>query len=211
MNIDVYHDTVCPWCRIGKAHLDRAIAQWGGEPVTVDWHPFFLQPEMPEAGRDFAAHMAALKGDGNLKPLFQSVVDAGAACGVAFDFERVGRAPNTLLSHCLIAAAPDERHEAVLDALHTAYFEQSGDIGDIEVLLAIAEAQGMDREATRAALADGSPLRRDVAGQAEWARSQGMGGVPFFVIDDALAVSGAQPTSSLLAAMQEAVARRAAA
>lgn len=194
MNIDVYHDTVCPWCRIGQAHLDRATAQWDGEPVTVDWRPFFLQPEMPGEGRDFAAHMAALKGDGKLKPLFQSVVDAGAACGVAFDFERVGRAPNTLRSHCPIAAAPDDRHGAVLDALHTAYFEQGGDIGDIEVLLAIAEAQGMDREATRAA-------------QANWARSQGMGGVPLFVIDDALAVSGAQLPSSLLAAMREAADR----
>jgi predicted DsbA family dithiol-disulfide isomerase len=203
MIIDVFQDTVCPWCRIGAMNLQDAIARWDGEPVTVRHHPFELQPQMPVEGRDFAEHMATIKGDRNLQPLFDRVCKAGEACEVTFRFDRVQRAPNTLLSHVLIAAAPVERQSALLDAIHDAYFEHGLDIGDRETLLAIAEETGLDRAAMAAKL-DDPALRQEVAEQADWARRQGITGVPFFVFDNAVALSGAQPPETMLAAMRQA-------
>lgn len=203
MQIDFVHDTVCPWCRIGKRHLDRAIARWDGDPVVVRYHPFFLQPDLPSGGRDFRMHMSAIKGDANLEPLFAHVRAAGEACDLRFDFDKVGMAPNTLRSHCLIAWAPTERQGEVVDALHQAYFEDGRDIGSIEVLVAIAAEQGLDAEAARAALAN-DELRANVADRAEDAQEQGISGVPFFVFANAVALSGAQQTAQILAAMRQA-------
>ena len=205
MIVDVFQDTVCPWCRIGKKNLDRARSRWEGEPVTLRWRPFLLHPGMPAEGRDFIDHMAAIKGDRNVQPLIDRVCAAGEACEVTFRFDQVAKAPNTLLSHVLIAAAPAGQQEAVIEAVYRAYFEDGQDIGERETLLAIATAAGLDREAAAAAL-DDQTLRAETAEQAAWARGQGITGVPFFVFDNAVGISGAQPPDVILDAMRQATA-----
>jgi predicted DsbA family dithiol-disulfide isomerase len=201
--IDVFQDTVCPWCRIGEKHLNEAIKQWTGDPVTVRHHPFELQPQMPAEGRDFAQHMAAIKGDTNIQPMFDRVCQAGEACEVNFRFDRVQKSPNTLLSHVLMAAVPEEKQSALLDVIHQAYFEDGRDIGDRETLLDIATELGLDRGEIAAKLDDPN-LRQQVSDEASWARGQGITGVPFFVFDNAVALSGAQPVDTMLAAMRRA-------
>jgi len=205
MIVDVFHDTVCPWCRIGKKHLDDAIAQWGSSDVTVRWRPFFLQPHMPVEGVDFREHMTRIKGDGNLAPLFARVSDVGATCGLAFDFDRVTKAPNTTLSHRLIALAPEAKQAGVLDAIHHAYFEDGQDIGDLATLVAIAASVGLDPEEIEAQLAGDAKLH-EIEAEATWAREQGVSGVPLFIIDGQLIVSSAQPAMVLLGAFQRAAA-----
>lgn len=203
MIIDVYQDTVCPWCRIGAKHLGDAIAQWRGELVTVRYHPFELRPEMPAAGRDYLDHMAAIKGDRNIQPLFDRVCAAGQACDLTFNFDRIGRMPNTLLSHVLLAAAPEERQAELLHAIHSAHFEEGADLGEREVLIEIATGIGIER-APLAAKLDDPAFCAGVAAQAARARALGITGVPFFIFNQVLAVSGAQPASVLLSAMHEA-------
>lgn len=203
MYVDIYQDTVCPWCRIGEKNLEAALERWQGEPVTVRWHPFELRPDMPEEGRDYLDHMATIKGDRNIQPLFDRVCQAGEGCGVTFRFEKIERMPNTLLSHVLIAAAPEEQRTAMLDAIHRAHFEEGADIGEREVLLSIAAGAGFDR-AEIAAKLDDPALREEVAGRAAGARAMGISGVPFFIFNGALAVSGAQPPDVLLSALEQA-------
>ena len=122
---DVVHDTVCPWCRIGKKHLDDAIANWEGEAPLVRWHPFFLNPSMPVGGVDFRGYMASIKGDDNVEPMILSVTKAGTQAGLTFNWVR--KAPNTLLSHALIQAAPQETRNDIVDALHREYFESGSE------------------------------------------------------------------------------------
>jgi predicted DsbA family dithiol-disulfide isomerase len=205
MYVDVFQDTVCPWCRIGKKNLDDALAQWEGEPVAVRYHPFLLHPGMPGEGKLFREHMTAIKGDSNIEPMLQRVCDAGSACDVNFNWDKVQKAPNTLLSHCLIALAPPERQDEIVDAIHAAYFEEGRDIGDRGVLLDIAAEHnlGIDRAELAAAL-DDETLRDRIAGEADWARKQGITGVPFFVINETYALSGAQPAATLLSAIDHA-------
>src|SRR5690606_2936503 len=127
MKIDVFQDTVCPWCRIGKAYLQQALADWDPEQerVEINYRTFFLDPNVPVEGRPFREHMLA-KGGGRipLERFFAGPRQAGAAAGLKFNFEQIEVAPNTMLSHRLIALAPAGKKEAMIDAIFTAYFEE---------------------------------------------------------------------------------------
>jgi predicted DsbA family dithiol-disulfide isomerase len=204
MEIDVYQDTVCPWCRIGKAHLRAALREWAGEPVTVRYRTFFLNPGVPPEGYAFREYMQAkVAGRAPLEQLFEGPRRAGAQAGLTFNFEKIERAPNSELSHQLVALAPEEQREAVLDAVYDAYFEHGRDIGSIDTLLDIAEAHGMGRADTEARLRAGA-ASEEILGEAQTAHELGITGVPFFVLDGRYGLSGAQPPSVLLQAMRQA-------
>ena len=203
MQIDLFHDTACPWCRIGKRHLQLALAQWDGEPVQVRYRTFFLNERIPPAGEDFRPYMQAkVGGRVPLEQLFAGPRQAGERVGLRFDFKAISRAPNTLLSHRLIALAPDSHKEAVLDAVYAAYFEQGRDIGDLEVLVDIAGAAGMERAAMRDLL-HSDAAQEQVQADAAWAQQSGISGVPFFIVDNKYAWSGAQPPEAMLQMLRQ--------
>lgn len=205
MHIDLYHDTVCPWCRIGKAHLKAALARWDGPPVTLAYHTFFLNADVPDAGFPFREYMLE-KGQGRitLEQWFERPRELGAEAGLVFNFDLIERAPNTALSHMLIQLAPTEKREAIIDSLYSAYFEQGRDIGQIEVLAAVAGEQGLNPRNIRAQLERGAK-RREVMADLLLAQRLGVRGVPFFVLNQRLAFSGAQPPDLILEAMREAL------
>ena len=198
ITIDVVQDTVCPWCRIGKKHLDDALKNFDGE-AEVRFHPYFLRPEMPEAGRDFREHMRSIKGDDDIEPLLLRVSNVGLQAGLAFNWDRVRRMPNTLLSHALVRSAPVAEQGKVLDAVYQAYFVDGRDLGKKEALIEIGE--GFPVDITKL---DDNEFLDEVSGRAEAARAQGITGVPFFVINSQYGISGAQPPSVLLEAMEQA-------
>ena len=209
MHIDLFSDTVCPWCRIGKRQLELALAEWAretAEPVTLRYRSFFLDPTIPPEGRDFRGHMTA-KGGGRvpLEQFFAAPRERGAAVGLTFNFEAIGKAPNTLLSHRLVYIAPEANRGALLDALYAAYFEFGRDVGDLDVLVDVAEAAGLDAAETRAQLA-GDAGTAEVLADVEFARQVGISGVPFFIFNDRLAFSGAQPPDVILRVLRQAAA-----
>jgi predicted DsbA family dithiol-disulfide isomerase len=203
MQIDVFSDTVCPWCRIGKRHLELALAEWDGEPVAVRYRSFFLDPTIPPEGRDFQAHMLA-KGGGRmgLEDFFATPRQRGAAVGLTFNFEAIERAPNTMLSHRLAYLTPEDKRGNVLDAIYAAYFEHGQDIGDVGVLAGIAESAGLDGAAVRTALA-GDAGESEVLADVAFARQVGISGVPFFIFNDKYAFSGAQPPETIRRLLQQ--------
>ncbi|MDP9363285.1 MAG: DsbA family oxidoreductase [Chloroflexota bacterium] len=205
MKIDVYHDTVCPWCRVGKRYLDRALAAWDGPHPELVWRPFLLDETVPAEGVDFRQYMAARKGEAALEPMFAAVRRAGEAVGLVFRLGRVRYATNTILSHRLIALAPEERRGGVIDGIHRAYFEDGRDIGVLEELVAIAGEAGVSEMDVRAAMDDRAGVEA-VAREARRARGRGVSGVPLLVFDGAFAVFGAQPSEVLAAAMRRAAA-----
>lgn len=203
MQIDLFYDTTCPWCCIGKRHLQLALAQWEGAPATVRYRTFFLNEHLPAAGEDFRAYMQAKVGAHMpLEQLFAGPRQAGQRVGLHFDFDAITRSPNTLLSHRLIALAPDDAREAVIDAVYAAYFEQGRDIGDLETLAEVAGAAGLDREAMRALL-QGDAAREQVQAEARWAQEAGISGVPFFIVDNRYAWSGAQPPEAIVQMLRQ--------
>ena len=134
MLIEVYSDTVCPWCFVGFARLQQALARRPDLDVQVVWLPFELNPEMPRDGEDRAAWMQRRFGDVNKFAAAQgSLRDMGSELGIQFDFARIQRMPNTRRSHALIAWAAGAQSD-VKERVLRAYFTEGRDIGDAEVL-----------------------------------------------------------------------------
>lgn len=213
MTIDFVSDVVCPWCFIGKRHLDRAVALWQAEhpgaEVTVRWHPFFLNPDTPEAGEPYRPFLEKkFGGPQGLAEVWQRVREAGQPAGIEFAFEKIELRANTLAAHRLIhhaqASAGAGTTARLAEALFAAQFLEGRHVGDRAVLAQIAGACGMDAAAVKAYLesdADADTVRED----AEQSRRMGISGVPFFVFNEKLAASGAQPPEALLGAMRQAV------
>ncbi|SMC67750.1 DsbA family oxidoreductase [Rhizobium sp. RU36D] len=207
ITIDVVSDVVCPWCYLGKARLELAIAQIQDEiGVDVNWRPYQLNPDYPPEGVDHQKALAAkLGGKENMDRAHAQLTKLGAEVGIAFDFAAVKVGPNTLDAHRLSHWAAVEGREVqnrVVDALFKANFEEGRNVGDRQVLLDIAEASGLDRAVVNTLLsgeADKDTVRDEISA----AQQMGVNGVPFFIIDQRYAVSGAQPVDEFANALRQ--------
>lgn len=204
MHIEIFQDLVCPWCRIGKKNLMDALAQFTSEPVQIEYRAFQLDPTTPVEGEPFKALMRTKfrADDTKLQAMLQQVTQAGQASGLDFDFSRVEMMPNTLKAHQLLAIAPDEIKKQLVDDLFQAYFEDGKDIGLLSTLLDAAERHGMDRSETQSRLEQNDGLA-DVENDIAFASQVGVSSVPFFIINRKYALTGAQPSSTFLQALQQ--------
>lgn len=201
--IDIFHDTVCPWCRIGVASLQCALDGWDGPPVELHWHPFLLNPETPPEGEPFREALATKMGQ-DPTPMLARVSEAGAAVGVAFDWAAVQRSPNSIRSHLLYAILPEEHRTAMVERIGVAYFEQGRDIGDLGTLKEIATEGGLDPELAGRALGR-TELQSAILSEVTQAAQLGISGVPLFILDNRLAVNGAQSPEAFRSALQQVV------
>jgi predicted DsbA family dithiol-disulfide isomerase len=206
MKIDVYSDMVCPWCRIGKKNMNDAIDAWreqSGQTVEVSYHAYQLDPTLPPDGLPFNSVMEKKMGGAErLRPMLQRVTDAGAAVEVTFNFDKVERMPNTVLAHRITALLPQEDEAHWIEAVMKAYFEDGRDIAKLDVLLEIAAELGLDAEEARRLLDNGEcvqAVEQDFAA----AKAMGISGVPFFVVNDKYALSGAYPSAQFLEAFRK--------
>jgi predicted DsbA family dithiol-disulfide isomerase len=205
VHIDVIHDTACPWCRIGKANLRKALETWAGdEPVTIQFWAYQLNPTLPPEGSTFAEVMATKYRGIPLESMFDGPRRAGAQAGLVFNFDKLTRAPNTVLSHRLIVIAPPDRREHVIDAIYDAYFQHGQDIARLDVLLDCAEQAGIDRAWAQAQL-EGEAGLAQVLEEARVVAEAGVSGVPFFIFDQKLSLSGAQPPEVFRRALDKAL------
>jgi predicted DsbA family dithiol-disulfide isomerase len=207
LRIDIFSDFICPWCYIGKQRLSRALVQLGAESqADVHWLSFQLNPAMPREGMDRKAYRTAKFGSwAHSQALDAQVADAGIAEGIRFDFDRMTRTPNTLMAHRLAAVGRQQSVEGfIVERLFQAYFEEGRDIGSIDVLVAIAVESGIDGEQAQQYLESDETVHAVEREEAR-ARKLGITGVPFFVINDAYAVSGAQPAEVLAASFRKAL------
>lgn len=193
MRIEVISDTICPWCFIGKRRLARTLAMRPQPRVDIRWRPFQLNPDMTPAGMERQAYLTMkFGGAGRAERMYDRIAAAGREEGIEFRFDLIGRTPNTVDSHRLVAFAECEGlQDAVVESLFRAYFLDGRDIGDRSVLSDIAAQSGLDRAAVVAYLASDRDRARIVA-EDDRVRSLGVTGVPCFIIEDRYAVSGAQ-------------------
>lgn len=204
LSIAIFSDPICPWCFLGKRRLERALDELGLRgAATLRWLPFELNPDMPEAGMERAAYRAGKFGADRAAALDREMTALGLQEGISFALERMGRTPNTRKAHLLIAFASRRGlGSAAVEALFAAYFEDGRDIGAEHVLAEIGAGIGLDREAVQAAL-DDQTLRASIVDLEQEAARLGIAGVPFFIINDAWSVSGAQPTDAWLEVLQQ--------
>ncbi|MFN9389841.1 MAG: DsbA family oxidoreductase [Betaproteobacteria bacterium] len=193
----------------GKRHLERAIALWKerhpGEAVEVHWHPFELNPDLPAGGVARRAYLEAKFGGAErTREIYARVAAAGLQAGIAFDFERIGVQPNTLDAHRLVAWAAERGDEnAMVEALFHGYFMEGRDYSARAQLAAVAGLAGFPEDEAHVFLESGAGAEMIKADEQVAAR-MGVSGVPFFIFDQRLALSGAQPPEVILQAMEEA-------
>lgn len=209
MTIDVVSDVVCPWCWIGKRRLEVALQRRGEPAPLVRWHPFQLNPDIPHEGVDRRSYLEAKFGGAErARAIYERVEAAGHEAGIAFNFARIARQPNTVDAHRLIAwgqAGDPGGADALVERLFAAYFTEGADLGDVEALARVAGEAGYDAAAAREHLASGSGREAVAAADARM-KTLGVSGVPFFIFNQRLAVSGAQPPDILADAMDQAAA-----
>ena len=194
MNIDVFSDPVCPWCFIGKRRMEKALELNGlAGTATVRWRAFQLNPGMPPEGMDRAAYLALkFGGDERAAQIYEAVRKAGETVGIPFEFDRIGRMPNTVKAHRLIRfAGRSEFDGAVVEVLFQRYFLAGQDIGDDDVLCDIAAECGLDGDETRAWLASGEDEEK-IREEQDFAVSLNIDGVPCFIVERRYTVVGAQ-------------------
>ena len=193
MHIDIISDTICPWCFIGKRRLERALQSRPELEVQIGWRPFQLNPDMPSEGMARSEYLARKFGGSNrADKIYDSIRAAGLEEGIAFEFGRIGRAPNTIASHRLIrwAASAGVQHQ-VVEKIFERYFIRGDDIGDAAVLTAVAREAGMDGDLVAELLAGDADVEL-VRSEDNLARELGIAGVPCFIIERKYAISGAQ-------------------
>lgn len=204
LSVDVISDVICPWCFIGKRRLEKAIAAHG-EPVTVQWHAFQLNPAMPKEG--ISRREYRIKKFGSWERSMQldtNIVATGKDEGILFDFDRMDRTPNTVDAHRLIWVADKEGvQDAVVEALFRAYFTEGRDISSQQTLLEVVAESGLDRERAEAVLKVDEGMEA-IKEAGEQARRLRVDSVPFFVINDQITLSGAQQPDTFLEAFRQA-------
>jgi predicted DsbA family dithiol-disulfide isomerase len=194
IKLDIMSDPICPWCYIGKAHLDRALAEHPDHPFAIEWHPFQLNPDMPAGGMDRRAYLEGKFGgkEGAVRA-YAPVVEHAQAAGLTIDFEGMKRTPNTLDAHRFIHWAGIEgRQTAAVAALFKAYFVDARDIGDHEVLADIADGIELDAAVIAKLLASDADIE-DIRRRDAHSRQMGIRSVPTFIVAGKHAVPGAQP------------------
>lgn len=199
MRIDIISDTICPWCFIGKRRLEAALEAEARTDVDIHWHPFELNPDLPDQGMDRKTFMEQKFGGAEgAARAYAPVHDAASAAGLDIDFGAIRRTPNTLKSHAVIHyATPGGEQERVVEGLFRGYFMEGLDIGDEETLVRIAADAGLDADSVRAKLQAGDDFNL-IRTRARNVRDQGVSGVPCFVVGGTHVLAGAQESAAFI-------------
>jgi predicted DsbA family dithiol-disulfide isomerase len=208
LTIDVVSDIVCPWCYLGKRRLERALALLAVQHPDVDpevsWHTYQLNPDLPPEGMPRADYVFNKFGAGGVAK-YEQIAAVGKQVGIAFAFDRITHQPNTVVAHSLIAVSePGMAQDGMVEALFKAYFVEGRDLTEASVLMDIAESAGMERAVAEAHLQN-SALHSQTIDSDKAAREMGITGVPFFIFNRQVGLSGAHEAETLLQGMEEAM------
>ena len=206
LKIDVFTDVVCPWCLVGSARLDQAIAALPDDiEVVIENHPFYLDPNVPKEGVD-VGQMLREKYGKEPKEMWERVESEAAKSGITLDLSQQPRMFNTAKAHTItrLAKPLGNQHE-LANAIADAYFLEHRQINDDNVLADIAVEFGFDRGDALDAINDENELAMTEQ-LAVSAAQQGIRGVPFFVFGEKYALSGAQPAEVFEKALEQTIA-----
>lgn len=194
IQLDIFSDPICPWCYIGKANLDRALADIPNHPFNIRWLPFMLNPAMPKDGMDRREYLESkFGGQEGAVQAYLPVHQHAEAAGLEIHLDKITRTPNTVDAHRLIHwSAMEGTQTAVVSSIFRAYFVEGRDISDHEVLADIADECAMDASVVLRLLKSDED-RREIVERDAAARGMGINSVPTFIVAGQHAVPGAQP------------------
>jgi predicted DsbA family dithiol-disulfide isomerase len=206
--VDVISDVICPWCYIGKKRLEKAVAAFEGQhEIRVSWFPYQLNPTVPKEGISRKEYRISKFGSWERsQELDAKVVAVGETEGIQFAFDRIERTPNTVDAHRLIWLADQERcQDAIVESLFVAYFTEGRDITDRQTLIDVIAEAGLEWRLAEALLNSDEGMNA-IKDAEELSRRLRVDGVPFFIVNNKISLSGAQHPDAFLDAFREATA-----
>lgn len=209
IQIDIVSDIACPWCAIGLARLEQAMAQLPDYEFNLQWLAFELRPEQSGQGEPILPALAKKYGrsEAEMRDNQAKMQVIASSLGINFDLIQQRLTCNTFDGHRLVKWADEQNKQQhkqteLKKALFSVYFGEAQNIADHEVLLACVEAVGLDRTAAKAILESeqyGAAVREDEAR----AQAAGISSVPAFIINGQYLISGAQEPAALVSALKE--------
>ncbi len=208
VHVDVVSDIVCPWCYIGKRRLEQAIALTPDIAINVNWRPYFLNDWIPREGIDRQTYLDTKFGSAERYAVIAERIAAAAALeGLVYNPDKISRQPNTLDCHRLILWSRSVTDPGrVKQRLMELYFAEGADLSDSKTLIQAAAGCGMDGDLVRRLLASDADVDR-IEGEANRAREAGIDGVPCFILNSSVIVTGAQSPEYLASAIERAASR----
>lgn len=212
LTIEVHFDFICPWCLIGKRQLAQALDEFRRlrpeTRVAVTWRSHLLLPDTPFSGLPYQPFYVNRLGSPEAVAARRAQVrEAGYRAGVEFNFEQIEVLPNTLAAHEMVGYAErhlgTERTEALIEDLFCAYFQRGQDIGNLSTLRRIGGGLGFSATDLASSLSFSEEKHQQSVDLSTASRQ--VPGVPYYTIQNRLALSGAQPPEVLLRAMEQAL------
>ena len=197
IELDIFSDTICPWCYIGKKRLDKSINRRSHVKFKQTWRPFQLNPNIPPDGMDRQEYLVSKFGSVDAaKTIYDNIYEEGLKEGIDFNFDLIEITPNSFNSHRLLALAYEKGlQEKVLDDLFESYFLKAEDIGDPNILLEIAVNNSIDENELKNYLSNQENIE-PLANEELQARKMGINSVPTFIVNKQIVINGAQTSEN---------------
>ena len=204
MEIKMFSDTICGWCYIGKERLKQALREVGGNGIKVTNLPFQLNPDMPMEGMDRIQYIKKKFGSiENAKPMYDNMILQGQQENLEIKLDKIKKTPNTVKSHLLIDYAKLNKVEnEVMDSIFESYFFKAKDIGDENVLLEIGKKHDLDIKGLEKFITQKENLQK-IDKLDTIAKQIGISGVPFYIFNDKISISGAETVENLAQAINK--------
>ena len=204
MEIKMFSDTICGWCYIGKERLKQALREVGGNGIKVTNLPFQLNPDMPLEGMDRIQYIKKKFGSiENAKPMYDNMILQGQQENLEIKLNKIKKIPNTVKSHLLIDYAKLNKVEnEVMDSIFESYFFKAKDIGDENVLLEIGKKHDLDIKGLEKFITQKENLQK-IDKLDTIAKQMGISGVPFYIFNDKISISGAETVENLTQAINK--------
>ena len=201
VNVEIYADIICPWCYIGKKRLDAAFAARSDVTPKYIWRGFLLNPGMPAEGMDRQAYLHNKFGSA-AAAIYGRIATAGVDSGIAFNFDKITRTPDSRRVHHVLLSAQDNT-EILSEAFYHAYFIDGKDIGDPDIIASIIDQSGIDIVSDTV---HSTAIHRQLEQDLFMARQLQLDGVPYFIFNEQYAVAGAHLSEHLLPVIDAATA-----
>lgn len=197
IELDIFSDTICPWCYIGKKRMDKAIEKHGHLNFKQTWRPFQLNPGMSPDGMDRQEYLISKFGsEDEAKTVYNNIYEEGLKEGIDFNFDAIEVTPNSFNSHRLLALAYEKNKQiVVLDDLFESYFLKGEDIGNPNILLDIAIKNSIDENEFKSYLSNQDNIE-PLGNEELQARKMGINSVPTFIVNKQIVINGAQTSEN---------------
>ena len=206
--IEIFSDVVCPWCYIGKRNLENALQILNEKDEqfesTLNWRSFQLNPQLKEDGILRQDYITNKFGEGaNSEIIYERVRLAGEAIGLKMNFDKIIMQPNSSKMHSLIYAAKEiNRDIEIIENFFKAFFIDGMNLTDFEIVSKVASDSGLDSETINGVFHD-NLFEKFVQEDIKMSKKYNITGVPFYVIDDSIGLSGAQPPEVIIDAINQ--------